>query len=86
MAYATGGLNLLVPRMSAEGIAVWGYKSADAHTAVDAADYFSDGSDKGMLANDVVIVVDTATPTCTIHNVASVTAGGAATITAATLA
>ena len=53
----------------------------DAHTDVDAAGYFTDGADLGMVANDVMIVVDTATPTCTIHHVLNATS-----ITAATLA
>jgi len=64
----------------------WIYTSADAHTDVDAADYFSNGADLGLKTNDFMIVIDTATPTCTIHHVATVTAGGAATITVATLA
>lgn len=80
MSYANTGLRCLIPAVGG-GPAVWCYTSADAHTSVDANGYFSDGADYGLKANDVMIVVDTATPTCTIHNVASAT-----TITAATLA
>lgn len=64
----------------------WIYSSADAHTDVDAANYFSNGDDLGLKTNDFMIVIDTNVPTCTIHHVATVTAGGAATITVATLA
>lgn len=63
----------------------WIYSSADAHTAVDATDYFSNGDDLGLKTDDFMIVIDTNVPTCTIHHVAAVTAGGAATITLATL-
>ncbi len=80
MAYSNTGLRCLIPHVGG-GPAVWYYSSADAHTDVDAAGYFTDGADFGLKANDVMIVVDTATPTATIHNVASATG-----ITAATLA
>lgn len=82
MAYvpATNPPKIMVPSMGGAA-ALWLYQSADAHGDVDASGYFTDGADLGMKANDVMIVVDTSTPTCTIHHVASTT-----TITAATLA
>lgn len=84
MAYTTATLNCI-----AGGVGscpqLWVYTNTDAHTDVDAADYFSDGAAKGMKVNDVVIVVDTDTSTCTIHMVSAVGAT-AATIAAATLA
>ena len=81
MAYATTNPPVcIIPRVGTHS-AVWLYKSADAHTAVDAAGYFTNGADLGLVADDVMIVVDTATPTCTIHQVANATG-----ITAATLA
>ena len=80
MAYANTGLRQIAQGIGA-GPSVWIYTSADAHTDVDAASYFSDGADFGLAEDDVMIVVDTATPTCTIHQVASAT-----TITVATLA
>ena len=81
MAYATTNPPVcLIPRMGTHS-AVFLYKSADAHTAVDAAGYFTDGADLDLTADDVMIVVDTATPTCTIHQVLNTTS-----ITAATLA
>lgn len=84
MSYANTGLRCLVPSVGG-GPSLYTYTSADAHTDVDAASYFSDGVKFGMKANDVVIVVDTNAPSCTIHRVASVS-GDAATIGAATLA
>ena len=80
MAYSNTGLRCLQPSVGG-GPGLWIYVSADAHTAVDAAGYFSDGADFGLAADDVMIVVDTATPTATIHHVASTTG-----ITVATLA
>lgn len=65
----------------------WIYKSEDVHTDVDAPDYFSNGDDLGMKVDDIVFVIKTtATKGATMHTVASVTPGGAATITAAILA
>ena len=84
MAYVTSNPPyVMVPRMGTAA-AVWIYKSADAHATVDGAGYFTNGSDLGMVVGDVVIVVDTATPACTVHPVSAVTAGGAATIGAGT--
>ena len=80
MAYSNTGLRLIAAGVGGAPN-VWIYTSADAHGSVDAADYFSDGADFGLKEDDIMIVVDTATPTCTIHHVASAT-----TITAATLA
>ena len=81
MAYATTNQPIcIVPRIGTAP-AVWIYSDGDAHTAVDAAGYFTDGASLGLTANDVMIVVDTATPTCTIHHVLNATS-----ITAATLA
>lgn len=81
MAYATTNPPVcIIPRMGTHS-AVWMYTDGDAHTAVDAAGYFTNGAALGLTANDVMIVVDTATPTCTIHHVLNATS-----ITAATLA
>lgn len=86
MAYATSNPpRCIVPAVGGAKGALWMYVDGDAHTDVDATDYFSDGDALGMEVDDVMIVVDTATPTVTIHHVTTVTAGGAATITAATL-
>lgn len=68
------------------GPSLWIYLDADPHTDVDAANYFSNGDDLGLKVGDAMIVNDSNTPTSTIHYVSTVTAGGAASITAATLA
>jgi hypothetical protein len=60
---------------------IWIYTTTDAHTDVDAAGYFSDGVAKGVRVNDICIVVDTDSATCTVHSFSSAT-----TINAATLA
>jgi hypothetical protein len=67
-AYVPGALNCMIPRIGA-GPALWTYESADAHGDVDAVGYFSDGADKGMVLNDLMCVVDTATATITWHRV-----------------
>lgn len=87
MAYST----TLPPKCIGGGLGageqLWIYSSTDVHTDVDAADYFSNGDALGMKVNDVVIVVKTtATVGATLHVVSAVTAGGAATVTAAILA
>lgn len=77
--------NRITGGTGAASAGLWIYQSADAHGDVDAANYFSNGDDLGLKTGDAMIVVDTNVPTCTIHHVATVTAGGAATITVATL-
>lgn len=81
MAYATTN----PPEVTVEGIGgamvIWTYESADAHTDVDAAGYFTDGADRGLKTGDLMVVKDTATPSATIHYVINAT-----TIAAATLA
>lgn len=83
MAY-TAGTNY--PQLIVPGVGgspnLWYYAHAtDPHTDVDASGYFTDGAKFGLKANDVMIVVDIDTATCTIHRVSSAT-----TIDAATLA
>jgi hypothetical protein len=83
--YSNTGLRCIVDRIG-DGPAVWYYSSVDAHGTVDNASYFTDGYTFGMRVNDVVIVVDTDSATCTIHSVATaVQATGYVTINAATL-
>ncbi len=86
MAYATTNPpHLLVAGMNG-GPALWVYTSTDVHTDVDAADYFSNGSDLGMRVGDVMFVnKSSATVGTTVHYVSAVTAGGAATVAAAIL-
>ena len=79
MAYSTSA----PPALVAQGIGgygkVWMYvTAADAAGAVDANDFFTNGSALGLSVSDTMFVVDTATPLTTLHRVESVTAGGAA--------
>lgn len=86
MTYSATGLRSLSSNIGA-GPALWTYASTDIHTDVDATDYFTDGDDQGMKVNDIVLVVKTsATIGATLHVVTAVTAGGAATVSAAILA
>lgn len=80
MAYATTNPpQLLVPSMGGSP-ALWVYKSTDAHGTVVGAGYFTNGAALGLKANDVVIVIDSSTPTCTIHGASSATTLRAATL------
>ena len=80
MAYTPDTLLAQVPRVGS-GQVLWHYTTADPHATVAGADYFSDGAQRGLAANDAMIVVDSNASTCTIHRVVSAT-----TIAAATLA
>jgi hypothetical protein len=88
MAYTADNLNKVAQGVGGMGgNCLWMYVSTDVHTDVDAANYFTNGYDKGMLVNDVVIVVkSTATVGATLHVVTAVTANGAATVSPAILA
>lgn len=87
MAYATTNPPQKIGGGIGGGHALWLYVSADVHTDVDAADYFSDGDALGMKVEDTVLVQDNTTPFgVTAHAVTVVTAGGAASIGAALLA
>lgn len=81
MAYATTNPPAQVTQGIGSAPSLWIYKSIDAHAAVAGAGYFTNGADLGLKVNDVMIVVDTDSATCTMHSVASAT-----TINAATLA
>lgn len=84
MAYATTNPPQLVAQPIAGG-SVWRYSSTDVHTDVDASGYFTNGAALGMKVGDVVFVVETDNSYAqTTHSVTAVTAGGAATISAAT--
>jgi len=86
MAYVPAQMNVMVPHVG-QGPAWWNYVGVDVHTDVDAADFFSDGDDRGMRVGDTVLVHDSTTPFgVTAHRVTVVTAGGAASIGAALLA
>lgn len=82
MAYVAGTNKpvLLIPGVGA-GPALWYFAHAtDPHTDIDAAGYFSDGATYGLKANDVMIVLDIDTATCTIHSVVNDTTINVATL------
>ena len=72
MAYATGSLNQLTPRLGSGGdtgslsAALWVYRSDDAVASVIAAGYIDDAYDKGLQVDDVVIVIDSTASSETI--------------------
>jgi hypothetical protein len=83
MAYVPGTDKpfLMVPGVGG-GPSLWYFRHAtDAHGSIDAEGYFTDGASYGLKANDIMIVIDVDTATCTLHHVLSAT-----TIAAATLA
>ncbi len=80
MSYVPAQMNVLVPHVG-QGPALWHYIGVDVHGDVDAANFFSDGDDRGMRVGDNVLVNDSTTPFgATLHQVTVVTAGGAASI------
>lgn len=66
------------------GPSIWIYTSDDDNTDVDATGYFTNGNALGMKVGDVVHVIESDDATHTVHQVITSTAGGAATIGAAT--
>jgi hypothetical protein len=88
MTYSTSAPpRLLVPAFTGVGNIWWYTSAADASAAIDAAGFISNGAALGMKVGDLLIFVDTATPTTpliTTHVVMSVTAGGAANLGAGT--
>lgn len=65
MAYNAANLTRL---SGASGVSLWHYTSADAIATVKASGYFNDAASM-MNARDVIICVDTATPTTHIASV-----------------
>lgn len=73
MAYSTSNPpSKVVSDLGNQGPQLWTYKSADAAATVAAADYITNGLALGMKVNDVVEVLDTATPLVTTHRVVTV--------------
>lgn len=86
MAYATSNPPKAIAAGIGGGNTTWRYASADAHATVSGAGYFSNGDALGMKVGDIVFVQNTTGYTTTLHSVSAVTAGGAATVSAAVLA
>ena len=75
MSYATTNPpGISVPAFNAGGSVpnFWYYTSADAAATVAGAGYFTNGVALGMKLNDIVFVVDTATPLITSHRVKTI--------------
>jgi len=90
MAYISKNLTTLIPRLgTGEDVADASATSAihmyrtvtDARSDVIAAGYISDGNDKGLAVNDILLVVDDAT-VVTLHLITVVDAAGDVTATA----
>lgn len=86
MAYETSNPPKCILHGIGGGPSIWVYADGDAHTDVDATDYFTNGLELGMKVGDVVIVQNTTGYTTTLHSVSAVDADGNATISAAVLA
>lgn len=71
MAFAASGLTALA---YGNGFTLWHYTSADAIATVNTAGYFNDASEM-MAVRDVIIVVDSNTPTTSLVSVLSNAAG-----------
>lgn len=85
MAYVPANLSKVAGGVG--GPTVWFLKGTDVHTDADATGFITDGFDKGLKVDDLLIYVKTtATVGATLHSVLTVTTGGAATISPAILA
>lgn len=78
MAYATTNPPALISQGIGGFFRLWIYKSTDAATAVDTANYFSNGYTLGMRQGDLVMTVKTdASPiSMQMHIVTTATASG----------
>lgn len=83
MAYVPANLSLTAQNL-AGGYRIWVYESTDAFATVAGTDYFSDGEDKGMQLDDLVVVRDSdaTPPALTFAAVSAIDADGNATVAA----
>jgi hypothetical protein len=74
MAYNSASLRRFVNGNIDDSLAgnLWMYTSADAVATVVAQDYITNPVDMGMAVNDLVIIIDTATPLISIARVKTV--------------
>lgn len=89
MGFAADDLDAIVQSSSGRRT-IWHYTTNDAHTDVDADDYFAGmgapaRTSKGMRLYDLVYVIDKDTGTTTLHHVREVDASGNVSISVATL-
>lgn len=71
MAYTTTNPPAQVTQGIGNSPSLWIYKTTDSHIQVAAVGYFTNGASLGMKVDDVMMVVDTDSATCTIHSAAS---------------
>lgn len=71
MAYSTSAPPALLMQRLGGGGQIWDYRSTDAATVVDGANYITNGGSLGMLAGSVCFVTDTdnGTGVTTLHQV-----------------
>ena len=81
MAYSTSNPPALVSqRVGASSGAIWVYSDGDSIGTITGAGYFTDGDALGMVAGDIVVIINTTNHSAKYATVSSVTAGGAATV------
>lgn len=81
MAYSTSNPPRLVCQaVGTAGGSEWQYSSTDDFDTVAATGYFTNGSDLGLVANDIMRVIDTTNGVMKTTTVRAVTAGGAASL------
>ena len=85
MAYDVANSPKLVVAGVGSGPGIWIYSDTDAHTDVDADNYFTNGDALGMKAGDALLYYDTDTATSTIHFVRAQVTAGSASVTVATI-
>lgn len=85
MAYNGSNLSVFVSDVGDNALQIFTYTSADAAATVAAAGYITDATLRGMKVNDLVFVVDTATPLITSHRVTAASATSATLSTGVTV-
>jgi hypothetical protein len=74
MAYNQNNLSAMWPGTTSGSYQQFVYRSADAQATVAAAGYITNATEMGLALGDTVWVIDTATPTQSIHRVTTVNA------------
>lgn len=74
MAYSSASFTQIVASIQPAGPSLWIYNTADSNASVDGANYISNGYEKGLRANDLVLVFSTSDGSGKIHRVSSVQA------------
>lgn len=85
MAYVTTNPPRALVYTVGDDTTIWVYKSADAVATVVAATYITNAKDLGMKVNDLVVVVDTATPLISTTRVTAVASTGSTMSTGVTV-